>query len=267
MNMVLRSDVENGVLLLRLNDPSTRNAISEPAMIDALLSALAEAEKDPTVRVIILTGEGTSFSSGGNIKKFGRGKGYHDHVPVQTRLNYKSGIQQLPLAFEKLELPVIAAINGPAIGAGLDLAMMCDIRIASDGARFAESFVKLGIIPGDGGAWLLPRVVGFATASELALTGDTIEAAEALSIGLVSRVVPHCALLAEARKIADRIASNSRHAVRMTKQLLRQAYRMSLEQTLELSSAFQALAHETPDHEEAVSAALAKRSPNFHSDL
>jgi len=267
MNMIIRGDVESGVLLLRLNDPSTRNAISEVAMIDALLGAIAEAEGNPSVRVIILTGEGSSFSSGGNIKKFGKGVGYQDNVPAQTRLNYKSGIQRLPLAFEKLEVPVIAAINGPAIGAGLDLALMCDIRIASDAAKFAESFVKLGIIPGDGGAWLLPRIVGFAKASELALTGDTIDAAEGLAIGLVSRVVPHDALLPEAQRIAGRIASNPRHAVRMTKQLLRQAHRLSLDQTLELSSAFQALAHETPDHEEAVLAMLEKRTPNFQVDL
>ncbi|TPL00752.1 MULTISPECIES: crotonase/enoyl-CoA hydratase family protein [unclassified Mesorhizobium] len=267
MDLIVREKVESGVLLLRLNDPSTRNAISELAMIEALLGAIAEAEGNPAVRVIILTGEGSSFSSGGNIKKLGRGAGYQDNVPAQTRLNYKSGIQRLPLAFEKLEVPVIAAINGPAIGAGLDLALMCDIRIASEAAKFAESFVKLGIIPGDGGAWLLPRIVGFAKASELALTGDTIDAAEGLAIGLVSRVVPPAALLPEAQKIAGRIASNPRHAVRMTKQLLRQAHRLSLNQTLELSSAFQALAHETRDHEEAVAAVREKRKPNFQVDL
>jgi enoyl-CoA hydratase/carnithine racemase len=158
---------------------------------------------------------------------------------------------------------VIAAVNGPAIGAGCDLACMCDLRIAGESARFAESFVKLGIVPGDGGAWLLPRVVGFAKASEMALTGDAIDAHEALAYGLVSKVVPDGELLAEAHKLAARIAVNPTNAVRMTKRLLWESRTSSLDGLLELSAAMQALAHATDDNREAISAFLEKRKPDF----
>jgi len=140
---------------------------------------------------------------------------------------------------------------------------MCDIRIAAESARFAESFVKIGIVPGDGGAWLLPRVVGFARASELALTGETIDAQQALAWGLVSRVVPDAQLLETALEIAGKIAANPPHAVRMTKRLLRQASASGLAGTLETSAAMQALAHATADHEEALRAMLERRAPEF----
>lgn len=160
-------------------------------------------------------------------------------------------------------MPVIAAVNGPAIGAGLDLACLCDIRIAAESATFAESFVRVGIVPGDGGAWLLPRIIGFSRATELALTGETIDAATALAIGLVSRVVPDAGLLDAARDVAGRIAANPPHAVRMTRRLLREGQTAGLAQILEMSAAMQALAHATADHEEAVDAFLEKRPPRF----
>jgi enoyl-CoA hydratase/carnithine racemase len=169
----------------------------------------------------------------------------------------------LALAFEQLEVPVIAAINGPAVGAGCDLACMCDVRIASDRASFSSSFVKIGLVPGDGGAWLLPRIVGFSKATEMALTGDPIDAAEALQFGLVSRVVAEGELMDVAKHIASRILANPTHAVRMTKRLLRDACNNSLNGTLELSAPMQALAHATQDHQEAVAALLEKRRPTF----
>ncbi|MDR0809980.1 MAG: enoyl-CoA hydratase/isomerase family protein, partial [Gemmobacter sp.] len=237
--------------------------ISDLPMVEALLDALSTAEADPAARVIVLAAAGPTFSSGGNIKKMGKGAGLSDALPAQTRLNYKRGIQRLPLAFEALEIPVIAAVNGPAIGAGCDLALMCDIRIAGESARFAESFVRLGIVPGDGGAWLLPRVVGFSRACEMALTGDMIDAEEAARIGLVSRVVPDADLPDAARAVARRIAANPRHAVRMTRRLLREAAHLRLDQCLELSAAFQALSHATADHDEAVAAMREKRPAEF----
>jgi enoyl-CoA hydratase/carnithine racemase len=158
---------------------------------------------------------------------------------------------------------VIAAINGPAIGAGLDVACMCDIRIASEKAIFAESFIKLGLVPGDGGAWLLPRAVSASKAAEMAFTGDTINAADALACGLVSKVVAPEALEAEARAIAERIAINPAQALRITKRLLREGEHSRLESLLEMSAAFQALVHHTKDHGEAVEAFLGKRSANF----
>ena len=263
MSLVLTEIDADGIVTLSLNDPETRNAISDLPMIEALIAAVTEANGNPDARVVILTGVGKAVSSGGNIKKMGATGGLNDPVPARTRLNYKHGIQRIPQLFEALEIPVIAAVNGPAIGAGCDLTLMCDVRIAGESAKFAESFVKLGIVPGDGGAWLLPRVVGFSKACEMALTGDLVGAEEALGIGLVSKVVPDDRLLDEARAVARRIAANPTHAVRMTKRLLRQASQLELDQVLELSAAYQALAHATQDHAEAVAAMLEKRPPVF----
>lgn len=263
MTLVTSQTDANGIITLTLNDPETRNAISDLPMIEALLEALTAANADPEGRVIILTGTGKAFSSGGNIKKMGKDLGLAATLPARTRSNYRQGIQRLPLAFEALDIPVIAAVNGPAIGAGCDLTLMCDLRIAGESALFAESFVKLGIVPGDGGAWLLPRVVGFSKACEMALTGDPVDAQEARAIGLVSKVVPDADLLDAAHALALRIAANPTHAVRMTKRLLRESTTQRLDQFLELSAAFQALAHATEDHDEALAAMLDKRKPSF----
>lgn len=251
---------------LTLNEPERRNPISDMPMVDALCAALKEADTDRGVRVVILTGAGSAFSSGGDLKKMAPGKGLRDALPARTRANYRDGIQRLPILFQSLDVPVVAAINGPAIGAGCDLACMCDIRIAGQSAKFAESFVKVGLVPGDGGAWLLPRIVGFSKACEMALTGDTLDAQEALACGLVSRVVPDSDLAAAARAVAGRIAANPPHAVRLTKRLLREGQTASLTSLLELSAALQALVHATVDHDEAVTAFLERREPLFCGD-
>jgi enoyl-CoA hydratase/carnithine racemase len=263
MTEYVLTNSDGGIVTLTLNDPEHRNPISELPMIEALLAALEAAEADPVSRVIILTGAGSSFSSGGNIKKMLAQGGLVDDQPTITRRNYKSGIQRLPLAFDALELPIIAAVNGPAIGAGCDLSLMCDIRIAARSARFAESFVKLGIVPGDGGAWLLPRVVGYSKAAEMAFTGDMLSADEALACGLVSQVVADSDLLSTTHRLAEKIAANPPHAVRMTKRLLKEGRQSTLAGLLELSAAMQALSHTTADHREAVDAFIAKRLPAF----
>lgn len=254
---------DGAIVTLTLNQPELRNPVSDDDMVDAILAALARLENDPQARVAILTGAGKGFSSGGNLKKMASGEGLVSASPIATCRNYLTGIQRLPRAFAALEVPIIAAVNGPAIGAGCDLTCMCDIRIAGESAKFAESFVKLGIVPGDGGAWLLPFVVGHAKAAELALTGDMIDATEALRIGLVSRVVPDADLLDAARAIALRIAANPTQAVRMTKRLLWEARTASLDTVLNLSAAMQALAHTTDDNREAMAAFLEKRAPQF----
>ena len=158
---------------------------------------------------------------------------------------------------------MIAAINGHAIGAGLDLACMCDLRIAAQGARLASSFIKMGLVPGDGGAYFLPRAVGLAKAAEMMFTGESITADEALACGLVSRVVPADALLAEAHALAARIAANPPQTLRLVKRLLREAEHARLPDVLQLSAAFQALAHDTADHREALAAYFDKRTPEF----
>jgi enoyl-CoA hydratase/carnithine racemase len=263
MSEPIIEESDGRICVLTLNRPEQRNPISDPEMIEALLEKLARLDADPAMRVIILTGAGSAFSSGGNLKSMRSGGGLRDVLPARTRMNYRAGIQRIPLTIEAMEVPVIAAVNGPAVGAGCDLACMCDLRIASQTAKFAESFVKVGIVPGDGGAWLLPRVVGFSKACEMALTGDAIDADAALACGLVFKVVPADALMAEARTLAERIAVNPPHAVRMTRRLLRQGRNSELAALLDMSAAMQALAHETDDHREAVTALLEKRPPNF----
>lgn len=254
---------DGGIVTLTLNLPELRNPISDAEILEPMLATLARLDADNATRAIILTGAGSAFSSGGNLKTMGATGGLNDALPAQTRLNYRRGIQRLPLLIEAMEVPLIAAVNGPAIGAGLDLALMCDLRIAAASARFAESFVKVGIVPGDGGAWFLPRVVGFSKACEMALTGDAIDAAEALACGLVSKVVDDATLMDEARALAARIAANPPHVVRMTRRLLRQGRVSDLPALLEVSAAMQALAHATSDHVEAVSALLERRKPAF----
>jgi enoyl-CoA hydratase/carnithine racemase len=262
----LTYEQDGQVVTLTLNRPEARNPVSDLSMVDAICEALDRINGDTSVRAAVLTGAGSAFSAGGNLKKMAEPGGLLDARPVANRWVYKSGIQRLPLAFEQLEVPVIAAVNGPAMGAGCDLACMCDIRIAASSAKFAESFVKLGLVSGDGGAWLLPRTIGASAACELLFTGDTIDATEALRIGLVSRVVPDADLLAQARALALRIASNPPHAVRLTKRLMREGRGMSLSASLEMAASMQALAHATGDHREAMRAVLAKEQPKFTGD-
>ncbi len=264
---MLLQERDGPILTVTLNMPEKRNPISDNDLVDALCDAMDAADRDIGVRCVILTGAGSAFSSGGDVKQMQVDVGpLRSSRPPETRRNYKYGIQRLPLMFQALEVPVIAAVNGPAIGAGLDLATMCDVRVAGESAKFAESFVKLGIIPGDGGAWLLPRVIGFSRATELALTGEMIDAAEALRIGLVSHVVPDADLIAKATEIATKIAANPPHAVRMAKRLLREGQTADLKNILELSAAMQALAHATKDNDEAINAFIEKRKPEFKGE-
>lgn len=259
----LRIERDTHVETWTLDLPEQRNPISSNDVVDAIVDAVERANSDDDVRVIILTGAGSAFSAGGNIKDMADQTGLFGGSPAQIREGYRRGIQRIPLALNRCDVPLIAAVNGPAVGAGCDLACMCDLRIASTTAWFAESFVKLGIVPGDGGAWFLPRAVGPARAAEMALTGDRIDAATALEWGLVSRVVEPDELLPTARQLAGRIAVNPPRAVRMTKRLLRESAHARLESVLELSASMQALAHHTNDHAEAVSAFMERRDGLF----
>lgn len=250
------TDTRDDIAVLTLNLPDAHNPISDLPMVDALVQALEHADADPAVRVIILTGAGKSFSTGGNLKTMlaDSPDSLVSAQPSHTPGNYRRGIQRIPRLFEHLHKPVIAAVNGAAMGAGCDLACMCDIRIAAQSARFAENFVRLGLIPGDGGAWLLQRVVGYSKAAEMAFTGEMINADEALACGLVSRVVPDAELLNAARALALRIAANPPQAVQQAKRLMLQARQGTLPDALESAAAVQALMHTTEAHREAVAA-------------
>lgn len=245
-----------------LNLPDQRNLIT-PEMIDAIEAAAGTVNRDPDIRAVVLTGAGTAFCSGGNIKDMYARAGMFAGSPAQLRQGYRHGIQRITSAVYDCEVPVIAAVNGAAIGAGCDLALMCDIRVASSRAVFAESFVKIGLVAGDGGSWLLPRAIGAARAAEMAYTGDTIDANTALNWGLVSRVVAPNDLLDTAAELAARIAANPPHAVRMTKRLLAGSAAQTLDAHLEFAAALQPLAHHTHDHHEALCAMLEHREPNI----
>lgn len=236
-----------------MNRPEKRNPISDPEMVNAIVASLAcLAEDADRARVVILTGAGRAFSAGGDVFAMADAISDRRSFPSRTAAYYRDGIQRIAVAVHELEVPVIAAVNGPAIGAGCDLACMCDIRLAADNAVFAESFVKLGLIPGDGGAWFLQRVVGYARACELTFTGERIDAATALSMGLVSAVVPEADLRTAAEALARRIADNPPAVVRASKRLLKFAQHGSLRDTLEMSANEQALVQTTDEHQLAV---------------
>ena len=251
------------IAILTLNQPKMRNSISEIEMVDEFISALDQIANNKDLRCLIITGAGSAFSSGGNIKHMLNKEGMFEGEANDVRENYANVIQRIPQALFNLNLPTIAAVNGPAVGAGCDLAMYCDMRVASENAMFAESFIKVGIIPGDGGAWILPRIAGFARAAEMAFTGEAITAEQAYEWGMLNRLVKADELMDEAMALAQRIAKNPPQALRATKQLLRAGTSMPLDSLLQMSAAIQANLHQTEDHLEAVSAMIEKREPDY----
>jgi len=257
----LRYEQMGHVVILTMATPETRNALSGEATFSAFEDSVQRINGDFGVSVTVLTGEGSAFCSGGNIHEMRSKSGMFAGTPLEIEANYRSGIQRIPRALATLEVPLIAAVNGPAIGAGCDLACMCDIRIASERAVFAESFVKLGLISGDGGCWLLQRAIGYSSAAEMAFTGDTLDAQAALRVGLVSRVVVPGELLEQTMALANRIAENPPQALRWTKRLLRQAVYQRLEEVLETAAALQGYAHHTEEHEAILAAMRGRHSP------
>jgi enoyl-CoA hydratase/carnithine racemase len=256
----------NHVLVVTLNRPDIHNAISHQKMVNEIESVCEFANQSSDIRAMILTGEGKSFCAGGNVKDMHNKTGMFAGNEQEIEAGYKNGIQRIPLALWHVEVPVIAAVNGAAVGAGCDLAMMCDIRVSSSTARFAESFVRLGIIPGDGGAWFLPRVIGAARAAQMTLTGEMVDAERALEWGIVTEVTAPEDLIDRAMEIAQSIAKNPPLAVRTTKHLLRQSAQLELTQMLDLCANTQAKLHQTNDHKEAVKALLEKRDGHYQGN-
>ncbi len=256
-------EIEGAVARLTLNRPESLNALGAPGDGDAVAAACERVNADGAVRCAILTGAGRAFSAGGDVKAMKAREGAFGGGPMEIRDGYRRNIHRIVRSLHHLEVPLVAAVNGPAIGLGCDVACMADIRIASETARFGVTFLKLGLIPGDGGAWLLPRTVGMSKAAELLFTGDVVDAATAKEIGLVSYVVSPDALMAEAQKLADRIAQQPPHALRLAKSLLRRGQEASYDVMMELSAASQGLSHWTEDHMEGVDALLEKRPPVF----
>jgi enoyl-CoA hydratase/carnithine racemase len=241
-----------------INRPEAKNAFS-PEMITLWWEALKRSQADENIRVIVVTGKGDTFCSGGDIRDMAEGK----LRSWDMKKFLWEGVHRIVLALEDTDKPVIAAINGAAMGAGLDMAIMCDFRVCSDKAKMAESYITMGAVPGDGGAYFLPRLVGIARALELLLTGKVISAKEALEIGLVNRVVPHEKLMEETLSFAKEIAGKPPLAVRMIKRAVLQAQRSDLRFHLDYISSQLALLSETRDHQEAARAFLEKRKPQF----
>ncbi|MFZ4071232.1 MAG: crotonase/enoyl-CoA hydratase family protein [Caulobacterales bacterium] len=266
MSSLIALAIDGPIATLTINRPDAMNALGEPGDGDAFAAACAEITANRAVRCAILTGAGRAFSAGGNVKAMQNREGAFAGAPYEVAQGYRGNIHRIARALYGLEVPLIAAVNGPAIGLGNDVACFADIRIASETAKFGVTFLKLGLIPGDGGAWLLPRTIGMSRAAELLFTGDVIDAATAEKWGLVSRVVPADQLMAEARKLAERIAAQPPQALRTAKLLLRQGQTVSYDTLLELSAASQALMHHTADHQEGVAAILEKRAPVFKGE-
>lgn len=249
---------EEGIATIRLNRPEAKNAFSNE-MISLWNQYLTEAHHDDEIRTVIITGTGDTFCSGGDIGEMAAGK-----LKSWEMKNFLwQGVHRIALTMESLDKPVIASIDGAAMGAGLDMALMCDIRICSDRARFGETYINLGLVPGDGGAYFLPRIVGIAKALELLLTGDILTAHEALSLGIVSQVVSQKQLIPATWSLAEKIAAKPPLATRMTKRAVYQAQESSLHAHLDYISSQIALLTETEDHREAATAFLEKRKPVF----
>lgn len=262
MSEVLKVTREGPVVTLTIDDPSTRNALSVP-LTKQIVAACEAINADMTVGCAILTAAGDVFCAGGNIKDMYARANHFAGNAAEIRRTYQNGVQTIARALYDLEVPIIAAVNGAAMGAGMDFATMCTIRIASEKAKFAESFIKLGLTSAAGGAWFLNRAIGTSAAAEMALTGDTIDAARALELGLVSRVVAHDALLAEANALAARITRHPPHSIRLNTRLLRESARLDLGASLEIAAAMQAVVQQTADQYEAVAAAVEKRKPSY----
>lgn len=248
------------VATLTFKRDDMRNALTGTELAAEIVTTVAWADANPDVSVLILTGEGSAFSAGGNIKTMGERAKAPPHVLQQ---NYKRGIQRIPLALQETGIPVIAAVNGPAIGAGFDLANMCDIRIGSTNAQFGETFVNLGLIAGDGGAWFLQRLLGYQRAAELTFSGRIVKADEAQQLGILLEVTEPGALLPRARELAAKIAAKPPLAVRYAKRLLKLAQQQQLAEHLDLCSSYQALCQKTDDHAEALAAFFEKRPGRF----
>lgn len=256
----LLSDVKERVATLTLNRPERLNALGDTLRED-LYDAVTKCAADPDVGVIVITGAGKGFCSGGDVKSMSeRGPAAETSDALERFTPIRD---RVILAMRDCPKPIIAAVNGAAAGAGMNLALACDLRIASTSAKFTQAFVKRGLTPDWGGSYFLPRVVGAAKASELLFTGDVIDAAQALELGIVNAVVPPEALMNEARKLAQRIAAGPPVAIALTKRALHHNQDVDLRAALEFETFIQGLARDTEDYKEGVKAFMEKRAPTF----
>lgn len=254
-----------GLSWITLDRPDARNAYSD-AMVAGLVAALDQLEEDDSVRVVAITGAGSAFSAGGDLKAMRAHDGMFAGDAVGLRSRYMRGIQRIPRRLHRFDKPVIAAVNGHAIGAGLDLACMADLRVVARGAKLGSTFVKVGLVPGDGGAAFLTRTIGYPRALEMILTGRLVEADEALAIGLAHSICDRDDLENAVRERARVLVSLPPLAVRLTKSAIVQSWDLTLDQSLVLAATLQGVSQNTADHDEAVNAFLDKRAPDFKGE-
>ena len=253
---------KNESLWITLNRPEASNAYST-GMVQSLVEVLRFADIDNKIRVIVLTGSGKNFCAGGDIKAMKGKTGMFSGESNELREAYQAGIQQIPLTISQLKTPIIAMVNGAAIGAGCDLTAMCDLRIASSEAVFAETFARVGLVPGDGGAFFLTRLIGFGKAMEMFLTCKNISAEESLKMGLVNQVVLPEELKKSTQDLADQLASLPPIALQMTKKSVTHAYQNDLISHLELMAAYQGITQRSSDHFSALDGMIEKKKPTF----
>ena len=257
----IRYDAADHVATLTWNRPEARNALTA-TMLGETIQAVQEAQADAAVRVLVITGAGRAFCAGGDTKAMA--ETVASGAPEPPERERLGQIQELQLSLRRFPKVVIAAVNGAAYGAGLDLACTADFRLAADTARFCEVYVRLGLAPGGGGAWLLPRLVGVTNALDLVLSGEPIDAAEALRIGLVSRVVPAADLTSATREFAQRFVLSAPRSVEIAKRTLYRGLEMSFEASLDFIRPHIAALRQTEDHREGLRALQERRLPRFN---
>ena len=251
-------EVKDKIATITLNRPDKLNAFTGP-MIDAWAKALAEAQADDGVNVIVVTGAGRAFCAGGDVARMRETR----PTPLENKNQLWENIHRVPRTLEAMDKPVVAMVNGVAVGAGMGMCLMCDVRIASEEARFSTGYVRVGLVPGDGDTYFLPRLVGASKALELLWTADFVDAQEALRLGIVNRVVPAGDLAQQTRAFAEQLAGGPQVPIRMIKRLVYQSLRLDLRTHLDLVSSHMAVVRETADHAEGVAAFKEKRTPKF----
>lgn len=250
------------VVWITLNRAEASNAYSTN-MVKNLVEVLRHADADTNVRAIVLTGAGKNFCAGGDVKAMKGKTGMFAGESNELREAYQNGIQQIPLTMSQLKTPIIAMVNGAAVGAGCDLAAMCDLRVVSEDATFAETFARVGLVPGDGGAYFLTRLVGFGKAMEMFMTCRTYSAKEAKEMGLANQVVLPNELKKKTEELAEQLAALPPIALQMTKKAMAHAYQNDLSSHLELMSAYQGITQRSSDHFRALDGLLEKKKASF----
>ena len=249
-------------LWVTLNNPDQMNAITTN-MIESLTQVMSYADFDKNIKVIVLTGKGKNFCAGGDIKAMEEKSGMFAGESNELRARYQHGIQRIPQCMEAISTPVIAMVNGAAVGAGCDLSMMCDLRIGNSKTKFAETFTKMGLVPGDGGTFFLQRVIGYAKAMQMFLLAKAYEGREAFDFGLLNFLVDDDSLLEETYKLAEMICTQAPVAQKLTKKAMKISYLHDLQTSLDVLASFQGISQRTSDHFEAIKSFKEKRPAHF----